>query len=335
MKAAVLVLALGPDAAAKALRCMRPEAVAELARAVGELERAPIVPELVDTVLGEFRGRVQETDTGVAPSDAGLEKLLAASIGPEKGAGLMKQLEREKRAKNPFAQFAELDAAALSGLLDGELPQVQALVLAHVPAALAGAVLAARPEGERIDFLLRMARLEDVAPELTLEVGAALGGAAVSNKAARAGEGKSTGTTRARAVASVLNVLDADEKSRGLLEKLREKDGPLAQAIEEQTLVFDDLVLLDGRSLQKLLAQVDSKTLGLALKGADTAMAEKLLGNLSKRARETVLEEKELLGPQPLSAVQGAQHEMLGLVRGLIQSGEIKLERGKEPELVQ
>lgn len=339
-KAAVLVLALGPDVAARALRCMKPEAVAELARAVNELERAPIAKEVVEGVLAEFRGRLVEQSTALSPTDGALEKLLAASIGAERGAGLVKEIEREKRSENPFAAFAELEAQELSEALDGELLQVQALVLGSVPTELASKVLQSRTEEERLELLFRMAKLEEVPAEVSLEVGAALGRAAERRGTKRRAAGgavgaKKAGNARVRAVASILNVLEGDEKSRGLGQKLREKDAALAQAIEEQTVVFEDLALLDSRALQKLLGQVDSKTLALALKGADPAVSEVLLKNLSKRAQETVLEEKELLGPQALSAVEDAQREMLAVVRALLASGEIKLSRNKEANLVQ
>ncbi|MCA8922128.1 MAG: hypothetical protein KDD82_09985 [Planctomycetes bacterium] len=337
-KAAVLVLALGPEVAAKALSCMQPDAVTDLARAVAELERAPIAPEIVDAVLVEFRESLQRTCDGVAAGPGSLQRLLDCSVGPDQRVELLDTLERERRYQRPFADFATLDATSLGEVLDGELTQVQALVLANVPSELATEVLAMRPQAEQVDLLSRMARLEDVPPELSLEVGAVLG-AAVRARAPRpqrpqAAEGAST--SRTRAVASILLSLEgqSEDDPGTLLELLKERDPETAAAVEEQSFVFGDLTLLDSKALQQVLSQVEGRVLAMALKGADEEVTQALLSNLSKRAREGVLEEKELLGPQPLSAVQEAQQSMVGVIRDLVQSGQVKIRRGKEAQLV-
>ncbi|MEZ6184842.1 MAG: FliG C-terminal domain-containing protein [Planctomycetota bacterium] len=337
-KAAVLVLALGPEVAAKALSCMQPDAVTDLARAVAELERAPIAPEVVDTVLAEFHDMARRASAGVSANAGSLRRLLECSVGPDQRDELLDTLERERRYQSPFAEFCDLDAETLSEVLEGELTQVQALVLANVPPELATQVLSGRSQEEQVDLLSRMARLEDVPPELSLEVGAALG-AAVRGRGPRpprpSGEaGADNGRTRA--VASILLSLDGqnEEEPGALLEKLKERDPETAAALEEQSFVFEDLTLLDAKALQQVLSQVEGRILAMALKGADEAVAQALLGNLSKRAREGVLEEKELLGPQPLSAVQEAQQSMVAVIRDLVQSGQVKIRRGKEAQLV-
>ncbi|RMG09136.1 MAG: hypothetical protein D6731_20375 [Planctomycetota bacterium] len=333
-KAAVLVLALGPEAAADALRCMSPASLQHLAKAVSELERQPIPPEAVDAVLGEFRADLERRAQGVAGHQRALRDLLGTTLGPERGEALLQELERERRAENPFQDFAELEPGALAQVLEGELPQVQALVLANVPASTAAAVLAERPEDERLDLLLRLARTEDVSPELAVEVGAALG---AGRAARRKGRGRGPDPSeRLRRAANVLNELESDEEGEGsLLERLREVDEGLAEKIEEQMFVFDDVAQLDARSLQKVLSQIEGRVLAMALKACDEVVAEKLLGNLSKRARQAVIEEKELLGPQPLAAVQEAQAEITSVVRSLIHSGQLTLQRGKEAQLVE
>lgn len=334
-KAAVLALALGPEVIGKAVRHLRPQAVAELARALRELEEAPVPPALVDEVLDQFRASLRQSARGVAAGDDALRRILDHAVGSERAAGLLQEIDRERRAQNPFAEFAALEPSELARILEGELAQVQALVLAHVPAELAAGVLALRPEPERVDLIARMARLEEVSTELSLEVGAALSGAAREAARGRKKAAAKRGPGRARMVASIINILDGEEKSQGLLDRLREKEPALAGEIEEQMLIFDDLATLNDRSLQKILSQIEGRTLALALKAADRAVAEKLLSNLSKRAREMVLEEKEMLGPQPVSAVEEAQKEIMRAVQALVRAGEIKIGRGKEAALVE
>ena len=132
----------------------------------------------------------------------------------------------------------------------------------------------------------------------------------------------------------MINVLEEEGERGAEIERIRLKDEGLAEAIEGKKLVIDDVVLLDDPGIQRVLSQVQSRTLALALKAADPEVEAKLLGNLSKRARATVAEEKELLGPQPLSEVQNAQQEVVDAMQELITSGEIELRRGKEAELV-
>lgn len=341
-KAAILVLSLGAEAMTKALRGLPEERLTDLARAIGELERAPVAPDVIDAVLDEFQAQVQGASTSLVGGPAAAQSLLDATVGPDRRARVLAAIDRERRAANPFSDFADLDAIALGRVLEGELPQVQALVLSHVPSEVAAELLAGRPDEERTELIIRMARLDDVPSELSLDVGEALGAAAAKRAATSGGKkkapsakAKAEGGTRVRAVAEMLNSLEEHESGRGQLDKIRERDAKLAAAIEKQSLVFDDIVLLDDRGIQKVLGRVDGKRLALALKAADAAVANKILGNLSKRARETILEEKELLGPQPLSAVEEAQRDVLNVVRELAQQGEIKLRRGKEGELVQ
>lgn len=333
-KAAVLVLSLGTEAAAKALRGVSEERLLDLARAIAELERAPIAPEVVESVLKEFKGSLKGAAGGMRGGTAVASGLLDAAVGPEKRARVLAQLEVEKRAESPFAEFAQLDPRGLSRALDGELPQVQALVLAHVPPELSSATLLLRPAEERTELLVRMARMEEVSPDLAVEVGAALGvPAPKKNYAARPA---ATGGGRVRAVAEVVNLLAEKPEGKDELERLRARDQEIAAQVEKQSLVFDDLIRLDDRGIQRVLGRVDGKLLALALKATDAAVAEKILGNLSKRARESLLEEKELLGPQPLSTVEDAQRDVLNVVRELVQQGEIKLSRGgKEGALVE
>ena len=334
-KAAIFVLSLGPETAAQALRCMTPGAVTELARAVSELEGEAVTEEVVGQVLAEFQGSL---GGNLAPSDhrVALRSMLDRSLGPERGARLVDDIERERRIARPFADLACLDGQTLAEVLQGEIAQVQALVLTNVPPELAVAVLERRSAEARTDLLFRMAQLEELPPELALEVGAALGAAAGSVRGSQGNDwkGADSQAERLRSVASIVTSLEEKEDFRGELDRLRERDQDLADLIEENTLVFDDIALLDNRSLQKLLSQIDGRVLALTLKAADEGLIEKLLSNLSRRAREGVLEEKELLGPQPLSAVEEAQRQVLATVRQLIADGQLEIKRGKEDTLV-
>lgn len=332
-KAAVLVLAIGPEAATQALRCMSPEAITDLARAVTELEAKPVGAEVVDAVLAEFSSALEERSASLEVGAEQLQGLLESAVGRNESARIIGELDRERRSANPFADFANFNADEIDQLLQGELPQVKALVLSHVGPEVAAQCVSRLPDEVRTDVLIRMARIEEVPPELALEVSAALG-MPRNTRRQKASSGQSDEGDRLRTVASVINVLEEQGERGAEIERIRIKDEGLAEAIEGKKLVIDDVVLLDNPAIQRVLSQVQSRTLALALKAADPEVEAKLLGNLSKRARETVAEEKELLGPQPLSEVQNAQQEVVDAMQELINSGEIELRRGKEAELV-
>lgn len=333
-KAAVLLLAIGPDAAGEALRTMRKESVTDLVRALREMGESAIPGEVVREVLSEFRGDLQREQGSVRASQACMEQVLGVSFEPGRGQELLSRLEQEERSRDPFAEFEALRPVDLALALAPELPQVKALVLANVSSDLAGQALRHMDEEERVGVILRIARMEEVPVELALQVGRALG-----DRTRRESEAKQpaaeTKTSPLRLAANVLGALDGSAEGLALREALKAADKDLAEAIDQEAFALEDLVSLPDSAIQKLLSKVEGRTLALALKGCDEAVSGKLLGNLSKRARESVQEERELLGPQALSAVREAQDELLTALRDLVQSGQVTVQRGGDAQLVQ
>ncbi|MBL4850121.1 MAG: hypothetical protein JKY65_31730 [Planctomycetes bacterium] len=333
-KAAVLLLAVGPEAAGEALRSMRQDSVADLVRALQELGESAIPGSLVREVLREFRGDLERERGCVRASPASTQRVLSATLAPGPRRELVSRLEREERSLKLFAEFELLRPADLALALAPELTQVKALVLANVSTELAGQAIKHFDEEERVGVIMRIARMEEVPIELALQVGRVLGDR--TRQASRNANPTAKGTTSPlRRAANVLGELDGSEEGRRLRQALRSADQALAEQIDEEAFALEDLVSLADSAVQRLLGRVEGKTLALALKGCDAAISEKLLGNLSRRARESVNEERELLGPQSLSAVKEAQSELLGALRELVQSGQVTIQRGSEAQLVQ
>ncbi len=331
-KAAVLLLAIGPDAAGEALRTMRKESVTDLVRALREMGESAIPGEIVREVLSEFRGDLERGS--VRGSQTCMERVLGVSFDPARGQELLGRLEQEERSRDPFAEFEALRPVDLALALAPELPQVKALVLANVSSELAGQALRHFDEEDRVGVILRIARMEEVPVELALQVGRALGDRTRRQHEA-AQPTPDAKTSPLRLAANVLGALDGSEEGLKLREALKEADKDLAEAIDQEAFALEDLVSLQDSAIQKLLSKVEGRTLALALKGCDEAVSAKLLGNLSKRARESVQEERELLGPQALSAVREAQDELLSALRDLVQSGQVSVTRGGDAQLVQ
>lgn len=334
-KAAVLLLAIGPDAAGEALRTMRKESVTDLVRALREMGESAIPGEIVREVLSEFRGDLEREQGSVRGSQTCMEQVLGVSFDPARGQELLGRLEQEERSRDPFAEFEALRPVDLALALAPELPQVKALVLANISSDLAGQALRHFDEEDRVGVILRIARMEEVPVELALQVGRALGDRTRREHEAAQPTPEDTKTSPLRLAANVLGALDGSEEGLKLREALKEADKDLAEAIDQEAFALEDLVSLQDSAIQKLLSKVEGRTLALALKGCDEAVSAKLLGNLSKRARESVQEERELLGPQAISAVREAQDELMSALRDLVQSGQVTVTRGGDAQLVQ
>jgi flagellar motor switch protein FliG len=317
---ATLLLSIDQELAANVLRHFSDDSVDRITRAMQELEECAIDRE---TVRGVYRSAVQRMRQGsMALGDVGgsMRSVLKRAFGDDKGTEVTRRANSDILAKRPFAMFESLTAEDLANLLTEEHPQIAAVFLAHLDRKKGGEVLRHLAEDTRADLVLRVATLDRTPADVVQRV------LEVMRKKV-----KDLGLTTLRsepkawikAAALLLNNMGGGEKA--LLEKIEAGDQPIAAAIREEMFTFDDLGKLDKRSMQKILAAVDSRQLAVALKATTPAVEQNILGNLSKRAGDMVREEKESLGPTPLTDVLQAQHEILQMVRDLMDKGDIKV----------
>jgi flagellar motor switch protein FliG len=326
-KIAALLLNLDPEAAAKILQNLHEDHLATVGIAMADLEEGGYTQEDTAEVLKEFRRQLIEGGWEVGTP---FEELLVKGLGPEGSSKVLERMRRERTPRHPFAVLEKLSGEELQRTLRAEHPQIVAFVLANIGAAQAGEVLAGLEDEERSDILLRIARLEG-APLPNVD--------AVIETLNRRGAA-ATGTfqldtkSRLRGVAEILNSIEGGA-GKGLMDRMSEVDPETTEAIREMMFTFEDLGRLDARGLQKILSSVDVRQLATALKGVDVNLQEQILGNVSKRVRESVVEEKEFLGPLPFTEVQEARREVTRIARGLIEGGEISLPRGRVEQLVE
>ena len=233
---------------------------------------------------------------------------------------MTKRANNDILAKKPFAMFEALTAEDLANLLTEEHPQIAAVFMAHLDRKKGGEVLRFLEEEMRADLIQRVANLDRTPPEVVQRV------LEVMRKKV-----KDLGLTTLRAepkawvkaAAQILNNMGGGEKT--ILEKIEGADAQMAAAIRDEMFTFDDIQKLDKKAMQKILAAVDSRNLAVALKAAIPAVEQAILGNLSKRAADMVKEERDSLGPTPLSDVTAAQQEILKLIRDLVDKGDIQV----------
>ncbi|MFS8639141.1 MAG: flagellar motor switch protein FliG [Gemmatimonadota bacterium] len=314
-KAAVLLMALGPEASKPITQALTPEEVEEITLEIARLETVP--PDVVEAVLDEWR-RMEEAAHSLAQGGVEYAKqILEQTFGPQRAAVILKRIESQLRESAGFRVLRNVDPQQLTTLLRNEHPQTISLILAHLEPGLVADVLKQLDPKLGALVLYRMARMDKVMPDVLQAVERSLGSDATVNLA--------QDMTRAggpAAVAAVLNHV-AGSLEKDLLEGIARQDPELCEEIKSLMFVFEDIVRLDDRALQRVLQSVDARELALALKAASDEVKSRIRSVMSQRAATALQEEMELLGPVRLRDVEEAQATIVKTIRALEESGEI------------
>jgi flagellar motor switch protein FliG len=316
---AMLLLSIDPELAAKVMRNFSDETVDKVTRAMQELQEVAVDRESIRRVYQSVVQRLRQG--GMALGDVGglMRGVLTRAFGEERSGDVAKRANSDILAKRPFAMFEALTPEDLANLLTEEHPQIAAVFIAHLDRKKGGEVLHYLDDDVRADLVMRVATLDRTPADVVqrvLEV--------MRKKVKDLGLTTLRGEPKAwiKAAASILNNLGGGEKT--VLDKIEAADAAIATAIREEMFTFDDIGKLDKKSMQKILAAVDSRQLAVSLKAAIPIVEQAILTNLSKRAADMVKEERDNLGPTPLSEVLQAQNEILGLIRDMMDKGDIK-----------
>ena len=318
-RAAAFMLSLDPATAAVLMQKFSDREVAMLSEEMtrlGELKGADSEKLLKDfnTLTGGDRMTVEPM----------LQEILERALGKEKAKDLLDKIKRQTRDSEPFRALLPLDAKQVSQILRGEHPQVLAIVISHLEPPVAAELLRDMDEGLRYDVIKRVAQTADLPNELVRQIDEMMEVRAFS--LSKRGL-EPPADARFKTVAQMLNVSDPS-LTKSILERLNKDSPALANEIQALMFVFEDLVKIDAKGMQKVLAEVDKADLTLALRAAPTEIKNKLLDNLSSRAREAIQEEMDIMGPKPLSEIEAAQKRILQLVRGMEERGELMVNRG-------
>jgi flagellar motor switch protein FliG len=316
---AMLLLSLDQELSAKVLRNFNDDTVDKVTRAMQELQEMAIDRETVRGVYQKTVERMRQGGMALGDVSGLMRNVLSRAFGEQRSGDVARRANSDILAKRPFAMFEQLTAEDLANLLTEEHPQISAVFIAHLDRKKGGEVLKFLDEELRADLVHRVATLDRTPADVVQRV------LEVMRKKV-----KDLGLTTLRsepkawvkAAASLLNNLGGGEKA--VLEKIEQADANIAGAIREEMFTFDDIQKLDKKSMQKILAAVDSRQLAVSLKAAIPPVEQSILGNLSKRASDMVREERDNLGPTPLTEVLTAQNEILKMIRDLMDKGEIK-----------
>ncbi len=318
-KAAAVLLAVGPERAARVLGHLDEESIEQLTVEVATLGDISTVE--LDAILEEFRTEAVAQQELLRGSEHIARDLLRRVHGDQADEIVDRLLATTQAA--PFHFLRVHDPQEVLQHLRDEHPQTIALVLAHLPARLGASLLSGLDVDTQVDVSLRLATLGRTSPDVVAKVEHTLRG--------RLGEVRRRSDRRdgVRDLADLLNQADR-QTERSILGQLEETDAELAERVRALMFLFEDLVTLDDRSLQELLRNVDLQRLATALKGVGDDVRQVIERNLSLRAREGLEEELDLLGPVRIREVEEAQGEIVRLVHEMEESGLIILSRGEE-----
>ena len=324
-KAAVLLLTLGEGEASQVLKRLPSEAVEAVSREIARLGQVP--SEQRTEVHKEFY-HLALANSYLA--EGGLEytkKLLKASLGDAADA-IIKQVTQQVQT-TPFNFLQKADSENLMAFIQDEHPQTIALILAHLPQAKASEILIGLPGQKQIEVVKRIANMETTNPEVIREVERGL-----EHRLSDLVQQSFEKTGGVESVAEILNLADrATEK--GIMEGLEAEDPELVENIRRLMFVFEDIMLVTDKGIQKVLKEVDNETLTLALKTASEDLKAKILKNMSERAAKLIAEDMQYMGPVRVSDVESAQQKVVDIVRRLEDSGDIVIEgRGGDSEMM-
>jgi flagellar motor switch protein FliG len=322
---AILLLALGEDCAAQVFKHLSPKEVQRLGERMARL--TTVADAQFDEVLSRFQGTVDTQRSLVSDTGAYVSNVLKLALGEDK-AGLLIDRIVQGRDVSGIESLKWMDPGAIAELIRNEHPQIIATILVHLDRDHASGVLAGFDERLRNDVVLRIATLDGIQPnalkELNEVLSKVLAGGERVRKAPLGGP---------KTAAEILNFLGASVES-SVLGSIRTSDAELASKIEEQMFTFSDLLKLDNKSMQRVLREVQSEQLVVALKGAEPEMRERVFANMSSRAAETLRDDLDSRGPVKLSDVEAQQKEILKAARRLADEGEIMIGGGGDESFV-
>lgn len=324
-KIAAVLLGLERETAALLLKDLPNGPLDAITQAMVELSDHKLTLADMQPALDEFWRRIQDGSKLVT----NFQDLLNSALGEERAKEHVRKLESTRERTAPLAPLEHLAPREVADVLQDENEQVCAIVLSLLKPKCAAKILECFPPDRSVEMIQRIANLSrpssDLVESIAVSILERLGPTPPKSR-----ERQDSGVTVA---ASILNYLAPDTEEE-LTGQLQQADDTLFKAIDEQRVTMDDLIAIDKKSMQKVLAGTDTRVLTLALKGVSKEIESAVLDNVSKRSRDNIMEERELLGAVALADVQKARQELLSIIRDMMKKGELTLRRGGSDDVV-
>lgn len=324
-KAAVLLIALGPEYSAKLFKHFDDDDIEKLTLEIANQQQ--VTQEQKESVISEFYQLIIAKSYISRGGLTYAQTILEKALGSEKAATIINRLTASLQVR-PFDFLRKTDPSQLLNFIGNEHPQTIAMILAYLNPDQAASILSALPESSQADVAKRIAIMDRTSPDILREVERVL-----EKKLSTMSTQDFTDAGGIQVVVEMLNRVDRGTE-RSILDNLEADNPELTENIKRLMFVFEDITMLDDRAVQMVLREVDSKDLSLAMKGTSDEVSEKIYKNMSKRAAAALKEELEYMGPVRIRDVEEAQQKVVNIIRKLEEKGEIVVSRGKGDEMI-
>ncbi len=321
-KAAILLIALGPEKSSLIFKHLKEEEIEDLTLEIANTKS--VTPQVKEKVINEFY-EVCLAQQYIAEGGIGYAKeLLEKALGADKAMDVIGKLTASLQVK-PFEFVKKTDASQLLNFIQDEHPQTIALILSYLSAAT---ILSALIPEKQAEVARRIATMDRTSPDVIKEVERVL-----ESKLSSLVNQDYTIIGGVDAVVEILNTVDRGTEKH-IMETLEVEEPELADEIRKKMFVFEDILLLDDRAIQRVLRDVDNNDLAIACKGSTEEVQNAIFSNMSKRLAEMIKEDMEFMGPVRMKDVEEAQQKIVNIIRKLEDSAEIVISRGGGDELV-
>jgi len=324
-KAAILLIALGPERSADIFKHLKEDEIEELTLEIANTRS--VSPQVKEDVLNEFY-QICLAQQYIAEGGIGYAKeLLDKALGEDRAKEVITKLTASLQVR-PFEFVRKTDPSQLLNFIQDEHPQTIAMILSYLTSAQAALVIGALPPEKQADVAKRIAMMDRTSPDVIKEVERVL-----EKKLSSLVNQDYTIVGGVDAIVNILNTVDRTTEKH-IMESLEIEEPELADEILKKMFVFEDILLLDDRAIQRVLRDVDNADLGVALKAANEEVQNVIFKNLSKRLAAMIKEDMEFMGPVRMKDVEEAQQKVVSVIRKLEDSGEIVISRGGGDEIV-
>ena len=320
-KSAVMLMTLGEDQAAEVFKHLNPKEVQQLSMAVSNMRQ--ISNNELAEVLTEFEeSAIQFAALNINTNDY-LRSVLVKALGEERAASLLEDIFEKQETTSGIESLNYMEPQTVADIIRDEHPQIIATILVHLKRNLAADVLELFEERQRNDIMLRIATFGGVQPAALAELTEVLNNLLDGQNLKRSKMGG------IRTAAEIINLMK-NQQEESVIDAMRDYDGELAQRIIDEMFLFENLIEVDNRSIQRILQDVSTDSLVIALKGSNQALRDHFLNNMAARAAEIVRDDLESRAPVRMSQVETEQKAILMIVRRLMEKGEIAIGGGDD-----
>ena len=324
-KAAILLIALGPERSALIFKHLKEEEIEELTLEIANTRS--VTPQLKEEVIEEFY-QICLAQQYIAEGGIGYAKeLLEKALGSDRAMDVISKLTASLQVK-PFEFVRKTDPSQLLNFIQDEHPQTIALIMSYLSPAQSSLIISSLPPERQADVAKRIAVMDRTSPDIIKEVEKVL-----ESKLSTLVNQDFAVIGGVDAVVEILNTVDRGTEKH-IMETLEIEEPELADEIRKKMFVFEDILLLDDRAIQRVLRDVDNNDLAIAMKGSNEQVQTAIFNNMSKRLAVMIKEDMEFMGPVRMKDVEEAQQKIVNIIRKLEDSAEIVISRGGGDEIV-